>query len=270
MKEESVLLSIEDNIATITLNRPEKLNALNHNVWYGIKEAIDKIQENKEVRVAILCGKGKMFSSGLDLSSDNPFINLFQYSSPAKASKEFYRLIKEVQKIYTQLEELSVPVICVIQRGAIGGALELTLCCDIRLADENAFFSIPEVKLGLSPDLGGCTRLPKIVGVGKAKELIYTGKRISAQEAKEIGLVNEIYKLDDLFECAKNLAKEIRDNAPLAVQSAKLAINRGLELDKETALDYEAFLNTHCLISSDVKEGFISYFEKRKSEFKGM
>jgi enoyl-CoA hydratase len=262
---EELIFKVEENIAILSFNRPEKRNALNYNLWMKLKETLNILKEKENIRVGILKGEGKIFSSGLDLSLENPLIKNIQENN----SIELYKFIREIQNIYTEFENLPFPTIAVIQGAAIGAGLEIALCADLRICDKDAFFSIPEVQLGLVPDLGGTQRLTKIVGVAKAKELIYTGKRITATQAKEIGLVNEIFPLEELEENSKKIAEEISSNAPLAVSFSKKAIDNFYSENQKIGFELEALFNSKCLTSLDAKEGFIAKLEKRKPVFKG-
>ena len=230
---EKVLVSIKEEMATIVLNRPEKLNALDIDVWHGLAKAAGQIKSNAQVKVALLTGAGdKAFSSGLDLSGvgeiDTDYIS------------NLYFLIRHLQNCFNQIENLSIPVIAVINGYCIGGGVELALVCDIRLASEKAIFSIPEVKMGMCPDMGGTQRLPRLIGIGKAKELIFTGKEINAEEALRIGLIEGLYPPDQLYDAATKIAQEIASNPQPAVQAAKKAINISRSTSLEDGLNYEA------------------------------
>lgn len=262
--QQEVIFKIEGRIVTISFNRPQKKNALNYNLWLKLKEVLNILRENKEIRAGILKGEGDFFSSGLDLSLEGPLLKYVQENNSLK----LYEFIREIQKIYSEFEELPFPTIAVIQGGAIGAGLEIALCADLRISDKEAFFSIPEVELGLIPDLGGTQRLTKIVGVAKAKELIFTGKRISASEAKEIGLVNEIFPVSELYKKAEEIAEKISSNAPIAVSLSKKIINQIHSDSQNRGFELEALFNSKCLLTSDAKEGFTAKIQKRKPDFK--
>ena len=184
METSKVLLKIKGRVATIVINRPEKANAMDEEVWQELGNKIKEIESNDYIRAIILTGAGKKaFSAGLDFSQSSSLVGKFHRRSPAVIQQAMYRMIRGVQEIYTLFEKTPLPVIAAINGAAIGAGMELTLVCDIRLASEGAVFSVPEVRLGLIPDLGGTQRLPRIVGIGKAKELIFTGKKIGALEA---------------------------------------------------------------------------------------
>jgi enoyl-CoA hydratase len=235
-KSEKVLLKIEGPIATVTLNRPERLNALDVEVWLGLEEAADAIKHQPEVRVVILTGAGdRAFSSGLDLKA----VSSLEGLSAGRPLRGGFESLQHMKDIYTMYESLAVPVIAAINGYCLGAAMELVLTCDIRLASETAIFSIPEVNFGVIPDMGGTQRLPRIVGPGKAKELIFTGRRIDAAEALRIGLVDHVYPKDRLMSEGRQLAEEIASQTPTAVQGAKRAINVAMSHSLEVGLTYE-------------------------------
>jgi len=249
-KSEKVLLKIEGPIATITLNRPEKLNAMDREVWLGLEAAADAIKRQPEVHVVILTGAGdRAFSAGIDLKEVADPLGGF-LGRPVRSGFESMQQMKDVFSMY---ENLAVPVIAAINGYCIGGATELVLTCDIRLASESAVFSIPEINYGVIPDMGGTQRLPRIVGPGKAKELIYTGRRIDAAEALRIGLVDHLYPKDSLMSEARQLAEEIAAQEPAAVQGAKRAINVAMSHSLEVGLIYET---ATALASMGSAEGF--------------
>lgn len=236
IKTEKVLLKIEDAIATVTMNRPEKLNALDRELWMGLEEAARAIEQEPSVRVAILTGAGRAFCAGLDInvlaSPEKMFAGL-----PFRNAFEAVRYFRGVFDMY---ESLPVPVIAAINGACIGGGMEIALACDIRLASENAVFSIPEVTYGIIPDCGGTQRLPRTVGPGRARELIFTGRKIDALEALRIGLVDHVYSHDQLMTNAIKLAKEIATSSPAAVQAAKKALNIAMSQGLDVGLDYES------------------------------
>ncbi len=235
MKSEKVLLEIQGSVATVILNRPERLNALDGRVWLGLEEAAREIKFNADIKVAIVTGSGRAFSSGLDLKAA---------ASPEGMSfdlplREGVETLQYVSSIFTLYEALPVPVIAAIRGACMGAGMEIALACDIRIASEDAVFSIPEVVYGLVPDCGGTQRLPRIVGPGYAKELVLTGRRIDAAEALRIGLVNHVYPVDLLMEEAGKMASEIAGLSPEAVQASKRALNFSLSSSMEAGLIYE-------------------------------
>ncbi|MDY6918365.1 MAG: enoyl-CoA hydratase/isomerase family protein [Chloroflexota bacterium] len=241
-RNESVLLEIDGPIAIVTLNRPERLNAFDSSVWTGLKDVAEGIIQQPNVRVAIMTGAGdRAFSSGLDLkaaTSEDPTASV--------QHRDHFERLKDMKDTFSMYDTMSVPVIAAVNGYALGVGMEIALACDIRLASERAVFSIPEVTLGIVPDMGGTQRLPRIVGPGMAKELIYTGWRIDAREALRIGLVNHVYPHDQLMTEARKMAETIADLPPAAIQGAKRAVNVAMSYSLDAGLNYET---TVCVIA---------------------
>jgi len=235
--QDAVRLDIEDTIATVLLNRPEALNAFNQEVLLGLQQTAQAIKENPEVRVVIITGAGdKAFSAGLDLKM------VASGSGPTEIGPSYrqgYDSLYSLKMIFTMYEELATPVIAAINGYCLGAALELILCCDIRLACDTAIFGLPEIQLGVIPDLGSTQRLPRIVGPGIAKELILTGRRIDAAEALRVRLVGHVYPKDQLMVEAKKLAEEIAKINPRLIQGAKRATTLALSTPLDIGLRME-------------------------------
>ncbi len=231
-----LIYDVQGHIAVITLNRPGSMNAWYRGMNNELKQAAIEIENNPNVRVAIITGSGeKAFSSGIDLkkiASGENFIT-------GPDIRDYYDGISKLRDVFTMYEKLAVPVIAAINGYCLGGGLELALACDFRVAVEYSVFSLPEVQLGIIPDLGGCQRLPRAVGIAKAKELIYTGKRIEAPEALRIGLIQQIYPKDKLMEETLKMAGEIAGYNPVVVQAAKRACNVAMSYPLEIGLSYE-------------------------------
>ena len=244
MNQEAVQLDIEGSIAAVLLNRPKALNAFNHDVLLGLQRAAQSIKENPAVRVVILTGAGdKAFSAGLDLkmvASGSGPMEIFPHY------RQGYDSLYSLKMIFTMYEELAVPVIAAINGYCLGAAFELILCCDIRLACDTAVFGLPEIQLGVIPDLGSTQRLPRIVGPGTAKELIITGRRIDAAEALRVRLVDHVYPKDQLMTEANKLAQEIARINPFLIQGAKRAVN----IASSTPLDVGLRMETDICLSS--------------------
>jgi len=265
-----VEMKMEGRVAVITINRPEKRNALSPDAIFEIEKAAQWVRGQAEARVVVITGAGdKAFSAGIDLGSNSPLMEHMQETSPALAIKKIYEEVRKLQRSYRALEDLSQPVIAAVNGFCFGAGMELALACDIRVASDKAEFSIPEVQVGVIPDIGGSHRLAHLVGMGKAKELILTGRKIGAQEAYRIGLVEEIHPHDKLMEGAMKMAGEIADNAPIAVELAKKTMNRWMHRGFDQDLEEECLLTTICLTSEDAKEGFMSRAMRKKPEFKG-
>jgi enoyl-CoA hydratase/carnithine racemase len=265
---DKVQVEIKAPVATITLNKPERLNALDFEMWDGIRAAALAVDQAADVRVAILRGAGGAFCAGLDVKAGST-LTLGEGASTAQALAGTRAHLGHLQACFSRLEACRVPVIAAIQRVCIGGGLELALCCDVRLAAEGTVFSIPEVALGIVPDMGGTQRLPRTVGIGKAKELIYSARRIDAAEALRVGLVNAVYPAGEVELRAQELAGEIAANAPLAVQAAKRAINGTYWRDREAWLAWEADLAAGVLLSEDRLEGMRAAAQRTRATFTG-
>ena len=266
---DKVQVEIKAPVATITLNKPERLNALDFEMWEDLAEASRAVDAAAAVRVAVLTGAGGCFCAGLDVKAGSTLSKLGVDDSPAKTIPAIREHLGRLQSCFTSVESLRVPVIAAIQRACLGAGMELALCCDIRLAAEGTVFSIPEVQLGIVPDMGGTQRLPRTIGIGKAKELIYSGRRIDAVEALRIGLVNAVYPAGELQARVAELAAEIAANAPLAVQAAKRSINGTYWRERDAWLDWEATQAVGPLLSQDRNEGMRAAAERKRADFKG-
>jgi len=255
---EKVLYNVEGSIAIITLNRPEKLNALDLDVWKLLGEYAKKIEQDKNIRCAIIKGNG-----------EKGFTAILQETSNAIKTKKLFEMVRELRNIFTKFERQPKPVISAVHGYCFGGGVQLILCTDIRLASDDAKFSLLEVQMGMFPDLGGTQRLPRIVGMGAAKELIYTGKIIDAEEALRIRLVDRVLPREKLFEEAMKLAKEISRNAPIAVQNAKIAMSGVFKLPLDEGLELETHLSSITLTSNDLIRGLTTAFNKETRKFEG-
>ncbi|SDQ51761.1 enoyl-CoA hydratase [Chryseobacterium soldanellicola] len=255
MSYENILLEKEDKITLITINRPESLNALNAKTIQEISSALDEISADLSCRVIILTGSGqKSFVAGADIKEFSDF-----------GQEKAEELAKNGQNtLFNKIENMSKPVIAAVNGFALGGGLELAMACHIRYASENAKLGLPEVTLGLIPGYGGTQRLPKLVGKGIANELIFSAKMIPAARAKEIGLVNEVYPIEDLLTKTKELANIIAHNSPMAIAKAIHAVNLS-DTDKGFETEIRYFGELFDL--DDKKEGVSAFIEKRKPNF---
>ena len=260
----------QGHVGTITLNRPEKRNALNPRVWDALDEAIAQAEQDAEARVVLLRGEGKSFCAGLDLSPENELFAVVTDAPSATSKVAFYREVRRTQGIHTRLERLVKPTIAVIQRHCLGAGLELALCCDIRLCSEGTSFALPEARLAFITDIGGLQRLAKVVGPGHAREISFRAHPFDARKAQAIHLVNEVYPDEETL-TAKSLemAEEIAGNPPLAVQGAKEVFLFDEEVTLEESLEYNAARSAMVVPSEDMKEAVSAYLEKRKGTFKG-
>ena len=258
---ETILVKKEEGIATITLNRPEQGNAFTLTMFRELRHAIEDTAQDDTVRVVILTGAGRMFCSGGDLK-DNPVLSL---KHPAKQRARFR---EEIHKTYLSLIELEKPTIAAVNGTAVTAGCDLALLCDIRIASEKARFGESYVNIGVMPDSGGTWLLPRLVGISKACELIFTGDIIDAREAERIGLVSKVVPAEELEREAKALAAKIAKGPPIALGLSKSAIYKGLTMDFATALESVACGISICLQSEDFQEGIKAFSEKRKPQFK--
>jgi len=260
MEFKNIIYAKEKGVARITINRPEVRNALNRATRSELSYAIEEIEKDKDIRVVIITGAGdKAFISGADITE-------FREATPITIQEYTSTL---GQELYNRIEDISIPVIAMINGFCLGGGLELAMCCDIRIASENAKFGQPEIKVGFIPGGGGTQRLPRLVGWGKAKELIYTGQIIDAVEAERIGLVEKVVPQDKLEEEVNQLAESIASKSPLIIKLAKKTINRGMYTDLAAGLNCERLTFALCFATEDRKEGINAFLEKRSPEFKG-
>ncbi len=260
MSDAPVLLAKEpDGIATITVNRPDKLNALNADVLRELKAAFERCRDDADIRVVILTGAGeKAFIAGADIAA-------LSRLTPAEAGENARR----GQKLTTLMEELGKPVIAAINGYALGGGCELALACTIRIAAEGARLGQPEVKLGIICGYGGTQRLPRLVGKGRAIELLITGEPIDAAEAFRIGLVNRVAKRESLMDEARTLARKILAAGPLAVAASLGLVHEGMDKLLKDALELEAWQFAKSFETQDMKEGTAAFLEKRPPRFTG-
>lgn len=259
MEYQNLLYDSKNRIGYITINRPDKLNALNSQTKDELKDLLNKVGGDSEIDVVILTGSGeKSFVAGTDIKE------LTTLNS--QTGKE---LALSGQEIFSFIENLGKPVIAAVNGYALGGGCELALACHIRIASENTRFGQPEVSLGIIPGYGGTQRLPRLVGKGKAMEMILTGDPIDAQEALRIGLVNKVVPLSDLIKCAEEIAAKIISKGQVAIRLAMKAVNLTDEQTLKAGLRSEAELFGECCSSEDFIEGTTAFLEKRKPSFKG-
>jgi len=256
---QTLQFEVRDGIAFVTVNRPDKLNALNDQVMLELSSAVDRITTEAEIKGAILTGAGpKAFVAGADigdLSRQGPF------DGKARSQRG--------QGVLRRLETCGKPVIAAINGFALGGGCELAMACHIRIAGENAKFGQPEVKLGIAPGYGGTQRLPRLVGKGVALQLILTGEMIDAQEAYRIGLVNKVVPTADLLSESEKMMRGILAMGPLAVRLSMEAVDRGLEMSLDEGLLLEANYFGLLAATQDTKEGLTAFLEKRSAKFQG-
>lgn len=259
MNENMLLVEETNGVVTLTLNRPEVMNSFNFDLLHALREQIENTRYSADIRVIIITGAGdKAFCSGADLKER---VSL----SPLQVREFIYT----IRNLFTSIEYLNKPVIAAINGIALGGGTELALASDIRIAAKNASMGLTETRLAIIPGAGGTQRLPRLVGKGKAKELIFTGRRVDAEEALEIGLVNQVCEKDVLLDECQKMAAMICETGPIAIEQAKYAINYGLETDIHTGLAIESNAYWVCIPTEDRLEGLAAFREKRKPIYTG-
>lgn len=246
----------KDHIAVVTMNRPEALNALNKAVFTDLEVALDDVERDDEVYVVIITGAGRAFIAGADIGEMAP-MNVAEGLAFSELGN----------RILMRVDMMEKPTIAAVNGFALGGGCEMALACDIRIASEKAKFGQPEVGLGITPGFSGTQRLPRRVGVAKAKELIFSGKMIKADEAEKIGLVNAVFAPEALMDGALEMAKSFTKNAPIAVKYAKACIDRGMQMDMDDGIAVENELFAMCFATADQKEGMGAFLEKRPARF---
>lgn len=257
MNWDNLLFRKEKNIGVLSINRPSALNALNGAVLEELNEAIDMINNDEDIHILILTGEGRAFVAGADIGEMKDM-----------NSMEARRFAEKGLSIFRRIELMEKPVIAAINGFALGGGCELAMCCDIRIASEKAKFGQPEVGLGIIPGFAGTQRLARLVGLGRAKELIFTCDIIDAEEAYRIGLVNKVVSAEELMNSAMEMANKIVSKGQLAVRYAKASINRGIETDLDTGMVIEKDLFGLCFSTEDQKEGMKAFLEKRIPNYK--
>ena len=258
MAYQNIKIEIKDGIAVLTLNRPEVRNALDYVTWDEIRAGMRELRFNDDAHVIILTGAGgKAFASGADIKALN-----------ARTVSE--QMNSEVNDILYEITMHKKPVIAAVDGYALGGGCELAMACDIRIATKKSKFGQPEVNLGIIPGGGGTQRLQRLVGIGKAKELIFTGDIISAEEAERIGLIEKVVEDGTVLEAAIEMAKKIKAKGPVAITLAKQAINVGANTDLYSGLCFERYSQAIAFSTADKAEGTLAFIEKRPAQFKGV
>lgn len=251
--------TVEHGVGVITLNRPEAANAMSVQLLTELSDTLNQIHHNPEIRVVLITGAGeKAFCAGADLK-ERKHMN----------EQQVKEVVSLIGSTINKVEALPQPVIAVLNGVAFGGGLELALACDLRIASSHAKMGLTETSLGIIPGAGGTQRLPRLIGIGKAKELIYTARRIDANEALRINLIEHLTEPEQLMEKAYQLASEIGNNAPLSLIQAKTAINNGIEVDLKTGLKIEALAYDRLLHTEDRLEGLLAFQEKRQPQYIG-
>jgi len=245
------------NLAIAAINRPEALNALNGTVLQELSQVVAEVENDSEVRAFILTGEGRAFVAGADIGEQNAL--------DVASARKFSQF---GSSIFRRIEKLEIPTIAAVNGFCLGGGCELAMSFDIILASEKAKFGQPEVGLGITPGFSGTQRLPRRVGVAKAKELLFSGKMISAAEAEKIGLVNAVYPAEELMNATLEMAKSFTKNAPVAIKYVKASVDRGMQMDIDGGIALENELYAMCFATEDCKEGLTAFLEKRPAAFK--
>lgn len=256
---ELLIYEKQGNIGYLTINRPNEMNALSNALVAELDRALDQVEQDEEIRVLILTGAGeKAFMAGADIKelSQRDFVLGRQQT-------------RQRQQVLNKIVEMKIPVIAAINGFALGAGLELAMACTLRIACEDAKLGAPEVNLAIIPGDGGTQRLPRLIGFGRAMEMVLTGEFVDGAEAYRIGLVNKVVPREELMETAKKLAEKLAAKAPLAIQYAKEAVNRSMETGIYEGLAHESYLHALACASEDKKEGVAAFLEKRKPAFLG-
>jgi enoyl-CoA hydratase/carnithine racemase len=250
---------LEGSIGLITLSRPEAANAMSVQLLHELSDTLDQINGDPAVRVVLLTGAGeKAFCAGADLKERK-----------GMSDRQVKQIVQLIGATVAKVETLAQPVIAVLNGVAFGGGLELALACDLRIAATHVKLGLTETSLGIIPGAGGTQRLPRLIGLGKAKELIYTARRLNAEEAKHYGIIEYVYEGHEVLEKAQQLALEMAKNAPLSLVQAKVAINQGVEVDLATGLKIESLAYSALIPTEDRLEGLLAFQEKRAPQYSG-
>jgi enoyl-CoA hydratase/carnithine racemase len=259
MSQEALVVEEQDQVCQVTLNRPEAMNALNMELLLALQEQVQALRLRRDIRALIVTGAGeKAFCAGADLKE-----------RAGMSQEQVREYIHTIRNLFSAVEDLNKPVIAAVNGVALGGGTELALACDIRFAADTATMGLTETRLAIIPGAGGTQRLPRIVGRSRAKEMIFTGRRVHAAEAERIGLVTEVCAPEQLLSRCRETAEAIAENGPVAVEQAKFAINKGMETDMATGLAIESASYWVTIPTEDRLEGLRAFKEKRKPRYTG-
>ena len=261
----TISVRLEGAVAEVSLNRPDRSNAMNEAMWQELREAMRWADATPSVRAVVLTGAGKNFCAGIDLAMLGGVAKAVAHADPARSREALRRLILDLQDCLTSIERCRKPVLAAIQGACIGGALDMVTCCDMRYAAADAVFSVREVDVGMTADVGTLQRLPHIVPDGVARELAYTGRNLEAGEAASIGLVNRVFSTqEELLAGVMTIAQAIAAKSPLAVRGTKEMLNYGRDHSVADGLDHVATWNAAMLMSADLEEAMSAARERRK------
>ena len=271
MNLETISLDLQDHIATVRLNRPDKANAMNAAMWQDIRKAFDWVDKTPEARVAVLQGEGKQFCAGIDLQMMAGILSPSQTDGDcgARQRETLRRMILDMQDTLTSLERCRKPVLAAIHGACVGGGIDLITCADMRYGSADAFFIIKEIDIGMTADVGTLQRLPKLVGEGMARELAYTGRKVDAEEARQIGLINRVFATREaLYAGVQDIARMIAAKSPLAIRGTKEMITYARDHSVADGLNYIATWNAAMLMSQDLTEAMAASAGQRPPVFK--
>lgn len=269
MSYETLSVTLENHIATVRLNRPEKANAMNATMWQEIRKAFQWVDETPEARVAILEGEGRLFTAGIDLQMMMGLGPQIQNECDGRTREALRRVILDLQDTLTSLERCRKPVLAAIHGACVGGGIDLITCADMRYCSVDAYFTIKEIDIGMTADVGTLQRLPKLIGEGMARELAYTGRKFSAEEAREMRLVNRVFESREALHAGVlEIATGIAAKSPLSIRGTKEMITYARDHSVADGLNYIATWNAAMLMSNDLQEAMMANLGKRAAEFK--
>lgn len=265
---ETLAVTLENHIATVRLNRPEKANAMNATMWQEIRQAFRWVDETPEARVAVLQGEGKLFSAGIDLQMMMGLGPQLQGDCEGRSREALRRVILDLQDTLSSLERCRKPVLAAVHGGCIGGGMDLITCADMRYCSADAYFTIKEIDIGMTADVGTLQRLPRLVGEGIARELAYTGRRLEAEEARQIGLVNRVFESRDALHAGvQAIAASIAAKSPLAIRGTKEMISYARDHSVADSLNYIATWNAAMLMSQDLTQAMTASMSRTTARF---
>jgi enoyl-CoA hydratase len=269
MSFDTLSVTLENHIATVRLNRPEKANAMNATMWQEIRKAFQWVDATPEARVAVLQGEGKLFTAGIDLQMMMAIGPQVQNECDGRTREALRRVILDMQDTLTSLERCRKPVLAAIHGGCVGGGIDLITCADMRYCSSDAYFTIKEIDIGMTADVGTLQRLPKLIGEGMARELAYTGRKFTAEEAREMRLVNRVYdSREALYAGVQEIAASIAAKSPLSIRGTKEMITYARDHSVADGLNYIATWNAAMLMSNDLQEAMMANMSKRAAVFK--
>lgn len=269
MQYETLSVSLENHIATVRLNRPEKANAMSATMWQEIRQAFQWVDVTPEARVAVLQGEGKYFTAGIDLQMMMGLGPQIRNECDGRTREALRRVILDLQDTLTSIERCRKPVLAAIHGGCIGGGIDLVTCADMRYCSADAYFTIKEIDIGMTADVGTLQRLPKLVGEGIVRELAYTGRKFDAQEARDIGLVNRVFdSREALYAGVQEIAATIAAKSPLSIRGTKEMITYVRDHSVADSLNYIATWNAAMLMSQDLTEAMTANMAKKVPSFK--